>query len=132
MKALSFVLSLILITGCSTFNASHDEEKTTTTYVNGEVKTVVVENKDIDVWRGNVFMNASVESVGVEYGNVKVNVGNFQQAGDYKSIEATGNAIVNGIVAWMTYGTAPAVKGAVMASLVPTQPSACTNAPAVK
>jgi len=128
MKEFFILLSLSILTGCSTFNASHDEEKTTTTYVNGNVTTVVVEQKDIDIWRGNVFMNASVESVGVEYGNVKVNVGNFQQTGDYRSIEAVGNAITSGILAYFTYGTAPAVKAAVAATL---QSSATNAVPAI-
>jgi hypothetical protein len=122
---------MILYTGCSTFIVSDDTVTTTVTEKFGVTTTETVEH-EVDVWRGNVFMNASVEKAGIEYGNVKVNVGNFQQAGDYKSIEATGNAIVNGIVAWMTYGTAPAVKGAVMATLLPAQPGASTNTPAIK
>jgi len=132
MKEFFILLSLSILTGCSTFNASHDEEKTTTTYVNGNVTTVVVEQKDIDIWRGNVFMNASVESVGVEYGNVKVNVGNFQQTGDYRSIEAVGNAITSGILAYFTYGTAPAVKAAVAATLQSSATNAIPAIPVIK
>ena len=131
MKNLFLFLSLSILAGCSTFQVSDDSVTTTVTKKDGVTTTVTVEH-DVDVWRGNVFMNASVEQANIKYGQVEVGIGNFQQAGDYKSIEATGNAIVNGIIAWMTYGTAPAVKGAVMATLLPTQPSVSTNAPAVK
>jgi hypothetical protein len=133
MKKLIALSAIAILAGCSTFKVSDDSVTTTTTEKFGVTTTVVTEH-EVDVWRGNVFMNASVEMANIEYGEVKVNIGNFQQAGDYKSIEAVGNAITSGIIAWFTYGTAPAVKAAVSSALKASETNSVVGAcsPATK
>lgn len=130
-KMLASAMILALVAGCSTFKVGDETTTTTTTTTNGVPVTVEVKH-EVDVWRGNVLMNASVEQANIKYGNVTVEVGNFKQAGDVDSINALGNAITRGIMAYFTGGGSEAVKSAVMAGLVTTQPSASTNAPAVK
>lgn len=115
-KTLASAIILALVAGCSTFKVGDETTTTTTTTTNGVPVTVEVKH-EVDVWRGNVLMNASVEQANIKYGNVTVDVGNFKQAGDVDSINAIGSAISNGIMAYFTYGSSAAVKGAVMATL---------------
>ena len=67
---------------------------------------------------------ATLKRGSIEWGDVKVDIGGYSTVGDAASINAIGNAITSGIIAWFTYGTAPAVKAAVAATLQ----SSATNA----
>lgn len=75
--------------------------------------------------RFGVFNDTAVNNASLRWGPVRLDVGEYANKGDVESIDAVGNAISNGIIAWFTYGTAPAVKGAVKAALSTTS----TNAP---
>jgi hypothetical protein len=125
-------LSMLLNSGCNTGMVSSRVTTTTETIAtNGTPVTVTQENR-VTLTRGTLLVNSEVDKANVKWGDVTVSVGGYSTTGDADSINALGNAITSGIMAYFTYGTAPAVKGAVMASLLPTQPSASTNAPAVK
>ncbi len=102
---------IFLACGCSTFKASYQTE--TFNVKNPDIKTV----SGWDVWRGSVLTKSSAENVAVKYGDVEVDVNKYAQSGDSKMVDAIGSAIVNGILAYATYGGAPAVKSAVMATL---------------
>lgn len=111
IAAIMLTVLALYMCGCSTFKASDE----TVTY---NVKTPdVVTKHSVDVWRGSVLTKSDAEGVFVEYGNVKVGVNKYSQSGDAEMKEAIGNAIVNGILAYGTYGAAPAVKAAVKATL---------------
>jgi hypothetical protein len=125
-------VTMLLTSGCNTGMVSSSVETTTATIAfDGTPKTVTQKN-DVLAMRGTFLVNTEVDKTNIKWGDVTIGVGGYSTAGDVESINAIGNAISNGILAYFTYGTAPAVKGAVMASLVPSQPSACTNAPAAK
>jgi hypothetical protein len=128
MKELFLFLSLSICAGCSLFDVD-DNTVTTTTFDPRTGISAVVVDHSVDVTRLNCLMNTSVEQTHIKYGQVTVDVGGYSQKGDTESIEAVGNAISNGIMAWMTYGTSAAVRAAVMATLQPKQPIASTNAP---
>lgn len=69
--------------------------------------------------RFGVFNDTAVNNASLRWGSVRLDVGEYANKGDVESIEAVGNAITSGIMAYFTYGTAPAVKGAVEAALKP-------------
>ena len=69
--------------------------------------------------RFGVFNDTAVNNASLRWGPVRLDVGEYANKGDVESIEAVGNAITSGIMAYFTYGTAQAVKGAVNAALVP-------------
>lgn len=104
-------LCMVALCGCSTFMAS--DQMTTRDRKNPDLITT----HDVSVWRGSVLMKSELDTATIKYGEVEIGIGGFSQQGDKEMAEAIGNAISNGIVAWFTYGTAPAVKGAVMATL---------------
>ena len=117
---------MLLFTGCSIFNANDYSR----TY--DEKNPSIVTEHEVSVTSASVLTKKGLDGLSVDYGIVKIGVNKYNQAGDAEMANAIGNAITSGILAYFTYGTAPAVKGAVMATLLPTQPSVSTNAPAVK
>ena len=122
ITVLGLTVLALYLTGCSFFKAndytkSYDEKN----------PSVVVEH-EVGVTSMSVMTKKGLDGLSVDYGNVKIGVNKYSQAGDTEMMTAIGNAIVNGIIAYGTYGAAPAVKAAVIASLSGTS----TNAPAVK
>ena len=112
---------LAIVSGCSTFKASDE----TVTY---NVKNPdIVTKHSVDVWRGSVLTKSDAEGVYVKYGDVEVGVNKYSQSGDSQMMETIGNAIVNGILAYGTYGAAPAVKAAVKGTLKDGIKEAATN-----
>lgn len=109
----ALLVALLLFTGCTLFNAndytkSFDKNK----------PDVVIEH-EVSVWGGSVLTKKGIDGLKVDYGEVKISVDKYSQAGDTEMMNAIGNAIVNGIIAYGSYGTVPAVKGAVMLALQP-------------
>lgn len=132
LSVLLVCLAVVLLTGCNTGLVSSSVETTTTTICkDGTPKTVTVEN-NVLAMRGTVLVNTEVDKANINWGDVQINVGGLSTAGDAASINALGSAISNGIMAYFTGGGSEAVKAAVMGTLMATQPSASTNAPAMK
>ena len=128
-----FILLFLAVTvGCNTGMVSSSVETTTTTIAKDGTPKTVTEKNDVLAMRGTVLVNTDVDKANIKWGDVNVSVGSLSTSGDAASIDALGSAISNGIIAWFTYGTAPAVKGAVIASLIASQQKASTNAPAMK
>jgi hypothetical protein len=118
MKELFIFLSLSILTGCSVFNANDY----TRTY--DEKNPSIVTEHEVSVTSASVLTKKGLDGLSVDYGVVKIGVNKYNQAGDAEMANAIGNAITSGIIAWFTYGTAPAVKAAVAATLQ----SSATNA----
>lgn len=123
---------LMLLTACNTGMVSSSTETTTATIAFDGTPKTVTEKNDVLAMRGTVLVNTEVDKANIEWGDVKINVGGYTTTGDAESINAIGNAISNGILAYFTYGTSTAVKGAVIGSLIASQQNASTNAPAMK
>lgn len=117
---------ILLVTGCSTFYA---EDET----VSYDIKNPsIVTEHEVSVWSASLLTKKGLDGLSVDYGNVKIGVNKYTQAGDAEMMNAIGNAIVNGIIAYGTSGSAPVVKGVVMTTLMATQQNASTNTPAMK
>jgi hypothetical protein len=109
---------LCLCSGCSVFNANDY----TRTY--DENNPSIVTEHEVSVTSASVLTKKGLDGLSVDYGIVKIGVNKYNQVGDAEMANAIGNAITSGIIAWFTYGTAPAVKAAVAATLQ----SSATNA----
>jgi len=118
MKELFILLSLSICAGCSVFNANDYSR----TY--DEKNPSIVTEHEVSVTSASVLTKKGLDGLSVDYGIVKIGVNKYNQAGDAEMINAIGNAITSGILAYFTYGTAPAVKAAVAATLQ----SSATNA----
>jgi hypothetical protein len=76
-----------------------------------------VETKDVTVVRCGVLNDTKLEDAYLKWGNADIGVGSYANKGDAAMADAIGSAITSGIIAWFTYGTAPAVKAAVTTAL---------------
>jgi len=124
--------SMILFTGCNTgMVSSRVTTQTATIAFDGTPKTVTEENR-VTLVRGTLLVNSEVDKARIEWGNVKVDIGGYSTVGDAASINAIGNAITSGILAYFTYGTAPAVKAAVAATLQSSATNAIPAIPVIK
>ena len=110
---LGLTVLVLYMTGCSIFNANDY----TRTYDKNNPDIVTVH--EVSVTGASVLTKKGIDDLGVKYGEVEISLGKYSQATDTEGINAIGNAITSGIIAYFTYGTAPAVKGAVMLALQP-------------
>ena len=76
------------------------------------------------IMRAGLFNDTSVNNASLRWGNVKLDVGEYASKGDVASIEATGDAIMRGLVAYGSMGASEATRAIVMAALK----GAATNA----
>jgi len=67
--------------------------------------------------RAGIFNDTKVNNASLRWGNVKLDVGEYANKGDVASIEATGEAIMRGLVAYGSMGASEATRAIVMASL---------------
>jgi hypothetical protein len=123
---------MLLTQGCNTGMVSSRVETTTTTIATNGTPVSITQKNDVTLLRGTVLVNSEVDKAKIQWGDVKVAIGGYSTVGDVDSVNALGNAITRGIMAYFTGGGSEAVKSAVMAGLLTAQPSASTNAPAIK
>jgi hypothetical protein len=76
------------------------------------------------IMRAGLFNDTAVNNASLRWGNVWLDVGEYANKGDVASIEAVGEAIMRGLVAYGTMGASEATRAIVMASLK----AASTNA----
>ena len=69
------------------------------------------------IMRAGVFNDTSVNNASLRWGNVKLDVGEYASKGDVASIEAVGDAIMRGLVAYGSMGASEATRAIVMAAL---------------
>jgi hypothetical protein len=69
------------------------------------------------IMRAGVFNDTSVNNASLRWGNVRLDVGEYANKGDVASIEATGDAIMRGLVAYGSMGASEATRAIVMATL---------------
>jgi len=125
-------ITMLLTSGCNTgMVSSRVTTQTATIAFDGTPKTVTEENR-VTLVRGTLLVNSEVDKARIEWGNVKVDIGGYSTVGDAASINAIGNAITSGILAYFTYGTAPAVKAAVAATLQSSATNAIPAIPVIK
>jgi len=87
--------------------------------------------------RAGIFNDTKVNNASLRWGNVKLDFGEYANKGDVASIDAAGEAIMRGLVAYGTMGASEATRAIIMASLKGSSTNAvpCTDgncAPAVK
>jgi hypothetical protein len=74
--------------------------------------------------RAGIFNDTKVNNASLRWGNVKLDVGEYANKGDVASIDATGDAIMRGLVAYGTMGASEATRAIVMAALKGTSTNA--------
>jgi hypothetical protein len=67
--------------------------------------------------RVGIFNDTKVNNASLRWANVKLDVGEYANKGDVASIEATGDAIMRGLVAYGSMGASEATRAIVMAAL---------------
>ena len=72
---------------------------------------------DATLMRVGIFNDTKVNNASLRWGNVKLDVGEYANKGDVASIEATGDAIMRGLVAYGSMGASEATRAIVMAAL---------------
>lgn len=80
---------------------------------------------DATLMRAGIFNDTKVNNASLRWNNVKLDVGEYANKGDVASIDAVGDAIMRGLVAYGTMGASEATRAIVMAALN----GASTNAP---
>ena len=74
--------------------------------------------------RAGIFNDTKVNNASLRWGNVKLDVGEYANKGDVASIDATGDAIMRGLVAYGSMGASEATRAIVMAALKGTSTNA--------
>ena len=69
------------------------------------------------ILRAGILNDTAVNNASLRWGNVRLDVGEYANKGDVASIEAVGEAIMRGLVAYGTMGASEATRAIVMASL---------------
>ena len=110
-------MALVLLCGCRSTLILHKDYA-----VNGDTTRKVI------ITRGELLTVSETKGMVIDYLGVKASVDTDSTRGDVASITAIGNAITAGIIAYGTYGAAPAVNAAVESALR----AIGTNAPAIK
>jgi len=72
---------------------------------------------DATLMRVGIFNDTNVNNASLRWNNVKLDVGEYANKGDVASIDATGEAIMRGLVAYGTMGASEATRAIVMAAL---------------
>lgn len=72
---------------------------------------------DATLMRVGIFNDTKVNNASLRWNNVKFDVGEYANKGDVASIEATGDAIMRGLVAYGSMGASEATRAIVMAAL---------------
>jgi len=121
--------SIVLVTGCSTGWVSSQTETTTNTIAFDGTPKTVIEQNDVLAVRSSLLVSAEVEKAQIKWGDVLISVGALSSTGDSVTTKILTDAIVQGIIAWATYGTEPAVQSAVSSILAKVQKNSATNAP---
>jgi len=120
---------IVLVTGCSTGWVSSRVETTTATVAFDGTPKTVTEKNDVLAVRGSLLVSAEVEKAQIKWGDVLISVGALSSTGDSVTTKILTDAIVQGIIAWATYGTEPAIQSAVSSAILMAQKNSATNAP---
>lgn len=76
-----------------------------------------VDTEDLTVVRVGVFNDTRIDNASLTWGGASIGVGAYASKADAASIKATGDAIMNGLMAYGTLGASEATRALVMATL---------------